>query len=41
MFSNEEDLRGNTAVLVEREVRLNASANSFNTLAVKGKGGGA
>jgi len=40
ILSTEEDLRGNTAVLVERGVRLNASANSLNTLAVKGKGGG-
>jgi len=40
IFSTEEELRGNTAVLVERGVRLNASANSLNTLVVKGKGGG-
>jgi len=33
--------RGNTAVLVERGVRWNANANSFQHAAVSGRGGGA
>ena len=35
----EEDLRGNTVGLVERGVRLNASANSFQHTAVRWKKG--
>jgi len=33
MFSTEEDLRGNSAVLVEWGVHLNLAQTRFNTLA--------
>ena len=41
IFSTTEDLRGNTAGLVELRVRLNVSANSFQHTAVRGRDSGA